>query len=182
MNEARKIAEADYFLERMGAETDNDSAFRHNLSAFLSASRSALQYALEEAETKPRGRVWFDGQMRSDASLKFLKDKRDSNIHDAPVAPNPSVTINESIDLSRTVRDSLTIRMIDKSEKLISVQHCKSPEPKLSQTPIQSSFRMQHFFADWPGPEDCLALCKHYLQTVRAVVKDGVAHGFLSGK
>ena len=52
MREQDKIAEADHFLARMNQSPEAPS-FRYELSAFLSASRSALQYALEEAKTKP---------------------------------------------------------------------------------------------------------------------------------
>jgi hypothetical protein len=47
-----KLAEAEYFYGRMQAERYNDAAFLHNLSAFLAAARSVLQYALKEAKAK----------------------------------------------------------------------------------------------------------------------------------
>ncbi len=51
MHEKDKIIEAEYFYSRMKQEQHDRDAFRHNLSAFLSAARSVLQYALKEAET-----------------------------------------------------------------------------------------------------------------------------------
>ncbi len=51
MYEKDKIIEAEYFYSRMSQEQNDRDAFRHNLSAFLSAARSVLQYALKEAET-----------------------------------------------------------------------------------------------------------------------------------
>jgi len=45
------------FYSRMLAEIDNPDQFRFNLSALLTASRTVLQYALEEAKTKPKGQT-----------------------------------------------------------------------------------------------------------------------------
>ena len=40
MNELKKLAEAQYFYNRMLAEFDNRQDFTYNLSAFLAAARS----------------------------------------------------------------------------------------------------------------------------------------------
>lgn len=86
MNEFEKIREAEYFLGRMTAEREVRDAFRFNPSAFLSAARSVLQYALEEARRKPGGQAWYDGHMAASPILTFFKDRRDVNIHVEPVA------------------------------------------------------------------------------------------------
>lgn len=54
-NERSKLAEARYFYSRMRKEVDDREAFTCNLSAFLAAARSVLQYALKEAKTKTGG-------------------------------------------------------------------------------------------------------------------------------
>jgi hypothetical protein len=51
MYEQEKIEEAEYFLEGMRQATEA-RPFQFELSAFLSAARSALQYALKEAKGK----------------------------------------------------------------------------------------------------------------------------------
>jgi PEP-CTERM motif len=63
MNELEKIREAEYFLGRMTEKRENRDAFRFNLSAFLSASRSVLQYAVKSARQHPGGQAWNDAHM-----------------------------------------------------------------------------------------------------------------------
>src|SRR5271166_4284403 len=59
MHEYEKLEEARHFLERM-RQAAEPKAFQYELSAFLSAARSALQYALKEATTKTGGQKWYD--------------------------------------------------------------------------------------------------------------------------
>jgi hypothetical protein len=84
MHEEYKLNEAQYFLKRMRAERDNRTAFRFELSAFLGATRSVLQYARKEAKGKPGGPGWYDRAVKAERLLAFFKDKRDTNIHTTP--------------------------------------------------------------------------------------------------
>ena len=81
MYELKKLNEAKYFLKRMIEETNQIDHFIFNLSAFLSSSRSILQYALEELKTKQGGQKWYNQYMTNEAMFRFFKDKRDINIH-----------------------------------------------------------------------------------------------------
>jgi hypothetical protein len=63
MNEGQKIQEALYFYAQMLSNYEDRQNLVFNLSAFLSASRSAMQYALEEAKTKRGGQKWYDAHM-----------------------------------------------------------------------------------------------------------------------
>ena len=92
MHEQHKLDEAQYFLDRLGQLPEPDS-FRYELSAFLSAARSALQYALEEAKTKPGGQAWYDAQVSGKTLVKFFRDKRDISIHRQPVVPTTSASV-----------------------------------------------------------------------------------------
>lgn len=94
MNEDRKLAEAQYFYSHMLKEEENREHFIFNLSAFLSAARSVLQYALEEVKTKPGGQRWYDGHISNSAVLRFFKTTRDYNIHERPIKPRQHTTIN----------------------------------------------------------------------------------------
>jgi len=63
MNEGQKTQEALYFHAQMLSNYEDRQNLVFNLSAFLSASRSAMQYALEEAKTKRGGQKWYDAYM-----------------------------------------------------------------------------------------------------------------------
>ncbi len=95
MHEYEKLEEARHFLERMRQATE-PKGFQYELSAFLSAARSALQYALEEAKSKTGGQKWYDDAVKSLPLVSFFKEKRDLSVHEAPVIPSFGVTIGVS--------------------------------------------------------------------------------------
>jgi hypothetical protein len=68
MYELDKIQEAEYFYDQMKVNEEKADVFKYNLSAFLSAARSALQFALKEAETKSGGIQWYDSVMTGNAA------------------------------------------------------------------------------------------------------------------
>src|SRR5438477_12783348 len=82
MHEEPKLREGAYFLLQMRSFLQDPEVFRYNLSAFLSAARSVVQYALKEARTKPGGQRWYDGFVEHDKLIRFFASRRDANIHD----------------------------------------------------------------------------------------------------
>ena len=63
MHEQLKIREAEYFFAQMSAFVNDRDAFNYNLSAFLAATRSVLQYAHKEAVTRPDGEGWYAAEI-----------------------------------------------------------------------------------------------------------------------
>ena len=59
----------------MKAEVNTPENFQYELSAFLSAARSILQYSLKEAQHKSGGQKWYDDYIAGSAILVFFKDK-----------------------------------------------------------------------------------------------------------
>src|SRR4029077_18270659 len=94
MHEQTKINEAKYFLAQMTALVDDRAAFNFNLSAFLAAARSALQYAYEEAKSQSGGQAWYDGQVGGKPIVKFFKDKRNVSIYVNPVSPSAKIGVS----------------------------------------------------------------------------------------
>jgi len=72
MNEDSKLDEAEYFLRRITeTATRHPTVTRYELSACLSAARSALQYARKEAQDKD-SQPWDDGAVSTaDPSWNF---------------------------------------------------------------------------------------------------------------
>jgi hypothetical protein len=109
MNEDSKIEEAEFFLAHIEKAADDERATRFYASAFLSAARSALQYVLKEVtpdsggQTKQRcgvqkkarsdGQNWYDAQVSLDPLVRFLKDRRDINIHKRPLPMRTNISI-----------------------------------------------------------------------------------------
>jgi hypothetical protein len=181
MDEQRKIDEAKYFLSRMQPDEQEPTEYSYDLSAFLSAARSALQYALDEAKAKASGQAWYESAVRSSAVVKFFKDKRDLSIHVEPVVPSRAinVSVTESIRVSSSII-SIAIRnadgTVEKSEPVEPTQ----PAVQVPLPPSTSSVSIRFHFQDWPGQENVNALCHEYLQQVQAIVADGRQHGFIT--
>lgn len=175
--EQEKLDEARYFLSRMAASDDQPRAFRYELSAFLSAARSVLQYALKQARAKVDGQAWYDTQFTGNAVMKFFRNKRDISIHHQPVVPATSVKIAITEPLHLSV--SLSLKVIDSEGKVVR-DETTTPEPLPSpeQRPPVCTYR--HTFADWKGHEDIMALCSNYLVAIEALVNDGVAKAYLT--
>ena len=188
MSKKAKIKEAEDFLARMKEEQDNREHFVHSLSAFLSAARSVLQYALNEVDpkenpsAKPGAKTWYDDLMSSGRILKFFKCKRDINIHDEPVKPSAhfQATFTEKAGTS----ESFSIVRRDKDGKIISEYSSEESKPEPEKQEKQETSIVQEVrykFSDWTGDEDVLTLCESYIQELEKVVKDGVSKGFITG-
>jgi hypothetical protein len=158
--EDKKIREAQLFyalaLDEERKVNDDPESFEFFLSAFLSAARTVLQYALEEARGKPRGQAWYDTTMKS-VVLRYFKEKRDVNIHAQP--------INAIREFDLAIDDSIWMG-------------AAPPIPGHVGWPAKVTDKYK--FADWTGSEGILTLCKACLCELRAFVQDGKNRGFLT--
>jgi len=178
MNERKKLTEAKYFYSRMVEEQRNRDNFSHNLSAFLSSSRSVLQYAFSEVEKNNDGQKWYESHMSANSILRFFKDKRDINIHAKPVSPiaKYDATLKETLGIS----DAVSVILRDKNGN-IKKQHSSESQSKSESTKDQAIIQVNYEFDDWNGNEDVLALCQKYLQELERLIEDGVSKGFITG-
>ena len=178
MHEDHKILEAHYFLLRADDCGENIREFSYNLSAFLTAARSALQYALEETRTKPGGKAWYDASVSAVPEVKFLKDKRDISVHESPVLPNRrfSITLADHAAFSDSLRVTVT-----RADGSVEADPAWQPTPA---APIQRSGEVDSsvsfFFADWPGSEDVMEICITYINAIEDIVRDGRSIGHLT--
>lgn len=178
MHEREKLNEATYFLRRMEASINSPDAFQYELSAFLSAARSVLQYALEEAKQKPNGQRWYETQVSGNTVLKFFKDKRDLNIHTKPVSPSRHISVSDTahVSISESVRIEIT-----REDGTKEIREFKEEPPKAN--PIESSteVKIRYVLSDWAGPEDAIQLSRQYLTALEAFVNAGTGLGLISG-
>jgi len=184
MHELEKIKEAEYFYNQMLKTEEDSEAFKYNLSAFLSAARSVLQFANNEAITKSKGQYWYYTCVSKKPIISFFKDKRDINIHREPVKTRKDITLSltEALHLSVSMG---SIRMVhkDKYGKIISESINKSQsEPKSrkvkKQVPAEATYR--YSFDDWVDNEDIPTLCQKYIDELKTITADGLKKGFLS--
>ncbi len=178
MHELEKIKEARYFFTQMKKELADSDPFNHNLSAFLSSTRSVLQYSLNEVNGKSGGQKWYDDIVSKSNVVKFFKDKRDINIHKEPIPVKKKVnaTHTESIGIS----ESIVVIRVDSEGKKIILSSISPHSPERDVAKEQLSIEFKYFFSDWPGSEDALDLCSKYLEELEEMVKDGIKRGLLS--
>lgn len=180
MRESEKIIEAQYFYSQMLKEACGRDSFSFNLSAFLSAGRSVLQYACKEARGKKNGQGWYDSQLNRNTVVKFFKDKRDINIHAEPV----SVQANVSIGFSETLQFSASLSVVVRDSRGNIRENRSEPSPTPPASPPAAAeppiIKTRYVFDDWKGNEDIPSLCKRYLDELEIIVADGRANGFLT--
>ena len=177
MYEEDKIKEAEYFYNQiLKAEEDGD-VFKYNLSAFLAAARSVLQFALKEAKTKKGGERWYNSAISKNIVISFFKDKRDINIHIEPVRirKDVSILIRETLKISESIR----IIKKDTNGNIIGESRSKPESPKIKEE-IAPETTYKFKFDDWPGTEDIFTLCQKYLVELKNIVSDGRIKRFLS--
>jgi hypothetical protein len=182
VNEKAKLDEARYFYSRMSVELNNRQPFIYNLSAFLSAARSTIQYALTENESNKSGQDWVINRVKESRILSFFKDKRDVNIHDEPLNPSTDVTVSLGTG-TVLISGSLSFIHRDAKGNILS----QSPSQPLQSTTIpknneeSSGITYKHRFSDWDGKEDIMTLSKMYLDELQNMVDEGIKKGFITG-
>jgi hypothetical protein len=183
MNEIKKLEEAKYFFTQMTDHQQNRNIFIHNLSAFLSAARSVLQYAKDEAKSKPGGQNWYDNLMKSGPELKFFKDKRDLNIHDKPVHTKANYILHAETGGYLLSFGSVSMTVYDKDGNVKQQVQSDPDAPKVTSAqntnPIPNE--VKYYFDNWAGSEDVLVLCQKYVQELENVVNNGISNGFITG-
>ena len=178
MSKKAKIKEAEYFFSRMKEEQENKAHFNFNLSAFLTATRSVLQYAEKEAKAKKGGQQWYGIHMKKSRVLKYFRCKRNFNIHTAPIDPRTDHTIKiEEPVYVKDLKPRVTLGEGEKTKSKDSSEMPK-PEPKKTKSTLESG--SVHRFKDWPGNGDIIPLCEIYIQELKKVVQDGIRKGFIT--
>jgi hypothetical protein len=140
-----------------------------------------LQYALKEAEDKPGGKAWYDQQVTVDPVVAFLRDRRDTNIHEQPAPINTNVSMMFSAGLSMSATLSMVVTDGKTGEQ--RTIDWEPPPPRVPPLPAidtPSTTTITYVFRDWTGPEDVIALCARYLGEIKRIVTDGQVRGFLT--
>jgi hypothetical protein len=178
VHEQHKIYEAHYFLLRADECGENAREFSYNLSAFLTAARSVLQYALEEAKTKPGGQAWYDASVSAVPEVKFLKDKRDISVHERPVVPNRR--FNLSISEHLVFGDSVHVTVTRSDGTVEPDEPPRQVLPTVSYPVGETSSTVSFFFPDWTGQDDVMSICITYINAIEDIVRKGRTLGYIT--
>jgi hypothetical protein len=160
---------------------NNRVHFRYYLSAFLSASRSVLQYA--DAETnlgknpnaRPEAQKWYLDVVKKSPRVSYFKDARDLNIHTSPISPRAHISVMFKEEIG--VGESVTVSINGEKQPTIPKEH--EVEVVRKEFPPEVSYK--YVFDNWPESEDVIQICRKYLDELASIVKEGIAKGFISG-
>jgi hypothetical protein len=175
MNEKKKYNEAKYFLEQIKINKMNRDVFEANLSAFLTSSRTIFQYALKEATNKDGGKTWYENKVSTGTIIKYLKEKRDLNIHVEPVTSQAHYSVESTLQIHVSAIATVT----DKDGKVVSQTQIGTPRENSPNN--ETIVDVIYIFQDWPGSEDIISLCGLYLLEIEAFIKDGINQNFIAG-
>ncbi len=177
MHEQTKLDEAKYFLAQMCSVMNDRTAFNFNLSAFLAAARSVLQYAHKESQPQQGGPAWYDNAIAQHNTVRFFKDQRDISIHANPISP--SATINVSVTDTLHLSDSVSATIV-RNDGTVEEIPASPPAPNPTPAKSESTVTYQYFFTDWNGSDDVITLCGSYIAQLESIVADGCTKGFLT--
>jgi hypothetical protein len=171
MNEYSKIEEAEYFLDKMISQKSNYDIFKNNLSAFLASSRSVFQFAYDELKNNIDGKKWYETKVSSSKIIKYLKEKRDINIHTEPVQTKSNIIISATASLQ-----------VSHSIKVNGIVTSTSESKNSHATILQNNVKVDafHRFKDWSGDEDIITLCNNYLYEIELFVNEGIQLGYIT--
>lgn len=158
-------------------ECNDRQSFTYDLSAFLNAARSVLQYGRKEARNKTGGLCWYDNYVAKKTVLSFFRKKRNTNIHGEPVLPN------QIINATLTARASVSVAVKDANGNMKYQSSTETPNTEVKLPPAQEPIEkpIRYFFSDWKGSEDIVTLCEKCIGELEDFVEDGTKQGFLLG-
>jgi len=165
-----KLQESRYFLERMTLTQAERNAFKYNLSAFLSASRSVTLIMQKEYDKISGFKRWWpekQKEIRSDDAMRLLNEKRVMTIHTQPVRLRGQVDI--SIKEHITISDSVSI-VLTHADGTVERREPESIPPPVA-TETGSNIEWRWYFDELPE-KDVLALCKEHMAKLDALVKE----------
>jgi hypothetical protein len=183
-NEEAKFREAAYFLGTMKSSIHDRTAFVYNFSAFITAARSVVQYALDECPKNTPARTWYDTYISNTDMIRYFKDKRDINIHEEPVVPSAAYHVCSTIPLSISGTCSVSVLARDNYGNLVEKETAASHAAEeaiarpVPPPPVGSTESVRYFLPD-RNTENLVDLGERYINELIAFLAAGRAAGHI---
>lgn len=167
-----KISEAAFFLRKLtqSCTADERTKSRYYLSAFLSSSRSSLQYIEDATKRDNKAKNWFKKQESIDIVF-FFRKLRNTTIHSKQTNPKRILDLHISEDFATTDDTRLTefapTAIASKPANLLTVQNV-SPQDKVSYTLIEDELGT-----------NIIEKCNIYITKIRHIYEEGISLGHL---
>jgi hypothetical protein len=108
-----KLEEAEYFLEGMKRNIENDKLFSFNLSAFVTSARSVSFIMQKQYSGHKKFSEWYKKEQNSfncDNDFKFFNEMRVATVHTKALLPNKRVSVC-IIEPTISIIDSVTAKV-----------------------------------------------------------------------
>ena len=173
-----KLNEAQYFLNRMEEtqrRTDANTlsarnAFKYDLNAFLSATRSVTFAMQNDLSTTPGFTDWYtekQNEMRHDEIMQFFVEQRNISIHQGSIQPIGRTMITITQDLEETESVSVEAVHPGQGEEQGDLQN----GPALAGLPTKETIEHEWYF-DRFLPNSVLTVCNVQLAKLRKLVAE----------
>ncbi|SFL99378.1 hypothetical protein [Halanaerobium salsuginis] len=174
MKEERKLSEAKYFYKGMveSLKQHNSEQFSYNLSAFLSSSRSILQYSYKKAKGINMLNV-YEELVSDNPILSFFKDKRNVNIHERPINHITGITVSDTISVSASIESIKWVKYDENGnviEEKESFNKKKKKPSDISSKKDKDDAKVEYIFKDWTGDEDIIELSQKYINELEEFI------------
>lgn len=150
----KKLKEAEYFLKQMKLleKNGNVEEFQYMLSAFLSSSRSVLQYLCKYRKD------WYENNIDRVNLKTFFKHKRDVNIHEKTIdtVNQGSSSIYCSIDVVTADDNNENIDFLEFDNEIRDV--------------VQQDYKF--YFSDTDESKTVVELSTKYLEQIKNILNN----------
>lgn len=167
-----KISEAAFFLRKLtqSCAADETTKSRYYLSAFLSSSRSSLQYIEDITKRDNKAKNWFKEQ-ESVEIIFFFRKLRNTTIHSKQTTPKRILDLHISEDLAITDGTKPTelapTATASKPANLLTAQNV-SPQDKVSYTLREDELGT-----------NIIEKCNIYITKIHHIYEEGISLGYL---
>jgi len=193
MHEKIKLLEAEDFLNRMIGKQDDYFKFTHNLSAFLSATRTVMYYMLEELKGT-KNQAWLDKKMNRSDILKFFKYTRDKNTHLLPCRPAKDVKLTVPVT---TITTTVYGVAISSDGGIVYTTQPEIPPTEIPKTKASHNYRFDEAYFNKTSKRydvkakrlckrlikkyDVVTFCSQYFKELNDIVNEGISKKYISG-
>ncbi len=164
----KKLHEARYFRRGMDENANDPTSFDHELSAFLTAARSVLQYLAVECNGTGQ-QAWYERKMANDI-LRFFRCRRNENIHRRPIESQRNITLE--IEEAITVGEGLLIGRTDEHGNVVQHEGIGNPATELEPVPTNVERTFEYRFTNWSDEKDVQTLCDKYLEALQSTLEE----------
>lgn len=171
----QKIKEAEYHFRQMceGTEGPRDE-YLYKLRAFLSSSRSVLQYGLTESKRAGRQKEYI-ALLDQHPVIAFFKDTRDMDVHEKPVEARAHV----SMFVADLVQATNSVEPLDGDDNRWMDPNFEPEQPETEFLCTIETSNTEYSFYDWHGTENATALCDIYLLRIKQIINSARSAGYI---